>query len=56
LAGNLVDQVLSQEVLPAFGQGRSIAADQALASAMVRFDRQLAIGRAHRLHEDGFNP
>ncbi len=54
--GNLVDQVLSQEVLPAFGQGRSISADQALASAMARFDRQLAIGRAHRLHEVGFNP
>jgi hypothetical protein len=54
--GNLVDQVLSQEVLPAFEQGRSITADQALASAMARFDRQLAIGRAHRLHEDGFTP
>ena len=34
--GNLVDQVLSQEVLPAFGQGRSITSDQALASAMAR--------------------
>ena len=54
--GNLVDQVLSQEVLPSFGQGRSMTVDQALASAMARFDRQLAIGRAHRLHEDGFNP
>jgi PD-(D/E)XK nuclease superfamily protein len=54
--GNLVDQVLSQEVLPAFRQGRSITADQTLSSAMVRFDRQLAIGRARRLHEGGFNP
>src|SRR5258708_6998631 len=54
--GNLVDQVLSQEVLPAFVQARSITADQAFASAMARFDRQLAIGRAHRLHEEGFNP
>jgi hypothetical protein len=54
--GNLVDQVLSHEVLPAFGQGRSITSDQALASAMARFDRQLAVGRAHRLHEKGFNP
>ncbi len=54
--GNLVDQVLSQEVLPAFGQGRSITLDQAMASAMIRFDRQLAIGRAHRLHEAGFKP
>jgi hypothetical protein len=54
--GNLVDQVLSEEVLPAFGQGRSITADQALTVAMGRFDRQLAIGRAHRLHEEGFNP
>jgi PD-(D/E)XK nuclease superfamily len=54
--GNLVDQVLSQEVLPAFGQGRSITSEQALASAMARFDRQLAVGRAHRLHENGFNP
>lgn len=54
--GNLVDQILSQEVLPAFEQGRAMTADQALASAMSRFDRQLAIGRAHRLHEDGFTP
>jgi hypothetical protein len=54
--GNLVDQVLSQEVLPAFSQRRSITAGQAISSAMARFDRQLAIGRAHRLHEDGFNP
>jgi hypothetical protein len=54
--GSLVDQVLGQEVLPAFGQGRSITVDQALVIAMARFDRQLAIGRAHRLHEDGFTP
>src|SRR5262249_53540898 len=54
--GNLVDQILSQEVLPAFAQGRSVTADQAIVSAMARFDRQLAIGRAHHLHEDGFNP
>lgn len=54
--GNVVDQILSREVLPAFGQGRSIGVDQALGVAMNHFDRQLAIGRAHRLHEDGFKP
>jgi hypothetical protein len=54
--GNLVDQVLSQEVLPAFAQGGCITSEQALASAMARFDRQPAIGRAQRLHENGFNP
>ena len=52
----LVDQVLSQEVLPAFAQGGCITSEQALASAMARFDRQPAIGRANRLHENGFNP
>src|SRR5262249_43998385 len=32
-----------------------ITADQAIASAMMRFDRQLAIGRAHRLHDQDFS-
>lgn len=54
--GNLVDQILSQEVLPSFAQGRSVTVNQVLVSAMARFDRQLAIGRAHHLHEDGFSP
>lgn len=54
--GNVVDQVLSQEVLPAFERNRPITVDRALTSALARFDRQLAIGQAHRLHEEGFSP
>lgn len=54
--GNLVDQVLSQEVMPAFERSRPMTADKAVASAMARFDRQLAIARAHRLHEPGLKP
>jgi hypothetical protein len=51
--GSVVDDVLSQEVMPAFERGRPMTADKAIASAMARFDRQLAVGRAHRLHEPG---
>jgi PD-(D/E)XK nuclease superfamily len=54
--GSIVDQVLSQEVMPAFERGWPIAADKAIASAMARFDRQLEFGRAHRLHEPGVKP
>ena len=49
--GNVVDQVLSEDVLPALTHRIPITADQAIASAMLRFDRQLAMGRAHRLHD-----
>jgi PD-(D/E)XK nuclease superfamily len=54
--GSIVDQVLSQQVMPAFERGWPITVDKALASAMVRFDRQLEIGRAHCLHEPGLKP
>jgi hypothetical protein len=54
--GSVVDQVLSQEVMPAFERGWPMTAEKALTLAMVRFDRQLAIGRAHRLHEPGLRP
>lgn len=54
--GNVVDQVLSQEVLPSFERKWATNVDKVLDSAMARFERQLAIGRAHRLHEEGFNP
>jgi PD-(D/E)XK nuclease superfamily len=54
--GNVVDRVLSRDVLPAFEHGRPMTADKAIGSAMARFDKQLAIGRAHRLHEPGFKP
>lgn len=51
--GNVVDQVLSQEVMPAFERDWRITPEKAIASAMARFDRQLEVGRAHRLHEPG---
>ena len=54
--GNVVDHILSREVLPSFERKQPVSRDQALASALARFDRQLAIGRAHRLHEEGFQP
>ena len=54
--GNLVDQVLSRDILPAIERGRPMNADQAVVQAMQRFDRQLRIGRAHRLHDPDFKP
>lgn len=52
--GVLVDQVLSQEVIPALERNWPVSADRAIASAMARFDRQLAIARDHRLHDPAF--
>lgn len=54
--GSVVDQVLSFNVIPALGRGEEISGAQALAMAMVRFDRQLAVARKHRIHEPGFKP
>src|SRR5262249_24835648 len=51
--GNVVDQVLSQELLPAFDRKRTLAPLPVRSSALEVFEKQLAIGRAHRLHEDG---
>jgi hypothetical protein len=49
--GSIVDQVLSQYVIPAFERGTPINSVRTVELAMTRFDRQLAIGRAHRLDE-----
>jgi hypothetical protein len=54
--GSLVDQVLSQDVMPALERGWPISAEKTIAVAMARFDRQLAIACQHRLHEPGFKP
>jgi len=54
--GSLVDQVLSQDVLPALERGWLITVEKTIAMAMARFDRQLAVAREHRLHEPGFKP
>jgi hypothetical protein len=40
--GSVVDQVLSQLVVPAFERGAPTNAEKAVAAAMARFDRQLA--------------
>ena len=47
--GNVVDQVLSNEVIPAIERGRMLSLDWVIGSAMARFDRQLAIAREHRI-------
>jgi PD-(D/E)XK nuclease superfamily protein len=54
--GSLVDQVLSSEVIPGLERGEEASETLTLASAMARFDRQLAIARRHRIHEPGFKP
>jgi len=54
--GSLVDQVLSFEVIPALQRREEVSETRTLASAMARFDRQLAIARQHRIHEPGFKP
>jgi hypothetical protein len=54
--GSLVDQVLSSEVIPALERGEEASEARTLASAMARFDRQLAMARQHRIHEPGFKP
>jgi PD-(D/E)XK nuclease superfamily len=54
--GSLVDHVLSFEVLPALQRGSTPSVHNVVASAMARFDRQLAVARRHRIHEPGFRP
>jgi PD-(D/E)XK nuclease superfamily protein len=54
--GNVVDNVLSKEVIPAIERGERVSAERATASAMKLFDRQLAVAREHRIHEPGFRP
>jgi hypothetical protein len=54
--GNIVDHVLSEQVLPAIQRGWQISVDKALEAALRRFDEQLAIGRQHRLHDANFDP
>ncbi|MFZ1006038.1 MAG: PD-(D/E)XK nuclease family protein [Candidatus Sulfotelmatobacter sp.] len=54
--GNVVDHVLSKEVIPAIQRGGQISAESAIASAMRLFDRQLAVALEHRIHETGFRP
>lgn len=54
--GNIVDHVLSKEVIPAIERREPVSVQRAIASAMALFDRQLAVARAHRLHEPGFRP
>ena len=39
--GSLVDQVLSNEVIPALERGEQVSEERTLLSAMARFDRQL---------------
>jgi hypothetical protein len=54
--GNIVDHVLSAEIIPAIQRGAPVSQEAATASALNRFDRQLAVARAHRIHESGFRP
>ena len=54
--GNIVNHILSKEVIPAIERGEQVSAEAATASAMKLFDRQLAVAREHRIHEPGFRP
>lgn len=54
--GSVVDQVLSDDVVPAIAQGRSVSKDKAISLAMKRFDRQLDIAREHRMGGPEFKP
>ena len=54
--GNVVDQVLSKEVILALERGWSISPDRVIQAALARFDRQLAIARAHRIMDPAIKP
>jgi hypothetical protein len=54
--GQIVDRVISENVLPAIRSGQTFTLDQALARAKHLFDHQLAFGRQHRLRESGLSP
>jgi len=54
--GNVVDQALSREVIPALERGWPISADRVIHSALARFDRQLQIARAHRIMDPEVKP
>ena len=54
--GNVVDQVLSNEVIPALERGWAISTDRVTHSALARFDRQLQIARAHRIMDPEIKP
>ena len=54
--GSVVDQVLSNDVIPAIGRGVSVSKDVAISSAMRTFDRQLDIARQHRIMDADVRP
>ena len=54
--GSVVDQVLSNEVIPAIGRGVSVSKTAAVSSAMKTFDRQLDIARQHRIMDPDVKP
>lgn len=54
--GNVVDQVLSKEVIPAIQRGWTITLEHTINLALERFDRQLAIAREHRILDMDVKP
>lgn len=54
--GNVVDQVVSEVVVPALQSGRVVTLDDAVRQARSRFDTQLAFARRHPLREPGLRP
>ncbi len=54
--GNIVDSVITETILPAVRAKRTIGLDEAKRTARGLFDRQLAFGRRHPLHELGKSP
>jgi hypothetical protein len=54
--GQLVDAVISQELVPALNQHRSVTLQNLKERAHQLFDVQLRCAREHRLHDPGFSP
>jgi hypothetical protein len=54
--GQLVDTVISKELVPALNQHRPVTLQQLKERAHQLFDAQLRCAREHRLHDAGFSP
>lgn len=54
--GNVVDQVLSDEIIPGIQRRWEISPNRAIRLALERFDRQLAIAREHRIMDPAVKP
>ena len=51
--GSVVDDVLSETLIPALGKNVPLGKKQLMEKALETFDRQLEVARQHRVFEDG---